>query len=205
MSETNKNDKRYVKIETRMRDALLELIDQRDFSSISITEITDAAGIGRATFYKHYNDKSELLDAIVTQMISEISEVVSRDNDEECASYHKILAVFTYLDEHVNTAKVLFGPRGPENFHRDVCEILWDGFHNKNKKFSHLAKCSGIPLEYLRSIVQMHFMITRAWLRKDERESPEEMTKILSKLSTLSSEWVYEAIRGTESRHIFPF
>ena len=41
-----------------------ELCRRRFFDKISITDITDACGLKRQTFYYHFRDKFELLDWI---------------------------------------------------------------------------------------------------------------------------------------------
>ncbi len=42
--------------------ALLELLERQPLEAITIREITDAAGVGYATFYRHYATKAALLD-----------------------------------------------------------------------------------------------------------------------------------------------
>ena len=48
-----------------LQQALADLLHTRDFDKLSIHEITDAAGLNRATFYAHYPDKFALLECMV--------------------------------------------------------------------------------------------------------------------------------------------
>ncbi len=48
-----------------LQQALAELLHTRDFDKLSVQEITDAAGVNRATFYAHYPDKFALLECMV--------------------------------------------------------------------------------------------------------------------------------------------
>ncbi|GHO56693.1 TetR family transcriptional regulator [Ktedonobacter robiniae] len=43
-------------------EALLTLLEQRPFESISVTEICEKAMVHRVTFYKHFEDKYDLLE-----------------------------------------------------------------------------------------------------------------------------------------------
>jgi AcrR family transcriptional regulator len=43
-------------------DAFLDLTVQKGFSSLTVSDIAKQAGINRATFYRHYTDKYDLLD-----------------------------------------------------------------------------------------------------------------------------------------------
>jgi AcrR family transcriptional regulator len=48
-----------------LQQALADLLHTRDFDKLSVQEITDAAGLNRATFYAHYPDKFALLECMV--------------------------------------------------------------------------------------------------------------------------------------------
>lgn len=67
-------DVRLQRTRRSLRGALLELLRARSFDQISIREITAKAGVGYATFYRHYAAKEgllhELADAEVRQLIA---------------------------------------------------------------------------------------------------------------------------------------
>ena len=44
-----------------LSDALIQLMRERDFEKISIKEIADTAGVGRATWFRNYTSKNEAL------------------------------------------------------------------------------------------------------------------------------------------------
>jgi AcrR family transcriptional regulator len=48
-----------------LQQALAELLQSREFDTLSVQEITDAAGVNRATFYAHYPDKFALLECMI--------------------------------------------------------------------------------------------------------------------------------------------
>lgn len=43
--------------EQQLAKALIELLKNKDLDKISIRELCDRAGVGRATFYRHYHSK----------------------------------------------------------------------------------------------------------------------------------------------------
>jgi AcrR family transcriptional regulator len=47
-----------------LMEALVKLLNQKEFDDISIQEIADEATLNRATFYLHYPDKNALLQAM---------------------------------------------------------------------------------------------------------------------------------------------
>lgn len=61
-----KLDPRIIRTRKLLEDAFTSLIREKDFSSITIGDITTRATVNRATFYAHFTDKYELLDSIIT-------------------------------------------------------------------------------------------------------------------------------------------
>lgn len=53
-----------------IRDALVSLLGEKSFESISVQDIADRATVNRATFYAHYTDKFALLDAIIREDVA---------------------------------------------------------------------------------------------------------------------------------------
>jgi AcrR family transcriptional regulator len=56
-------DRRARRMRTLLQHALLELLRQKRFDSITIQEITERADVNRTTFYAYFPDKYALLDA----------------------------------------------------------------------------------------------------------------------------------------------
>lgn len=66
---------RIVKTKRDLRTALVTLLKEQPFEKISVSEICQTAMINRMTFYKHFDDKYDLLnhtlDAIVENILQE--------------------------------------------------------------------------------------------------------------------------------------
>lgn len=60
--QQKKEDPRITRTRSLLEQAFMELIEDKGFASLSVQEITDHAGINRATFYAHFPDKYALLD-----------------------------------------------------------------------------------------------------------------------------------------------
>ena len=58
-----KDDPRSKRTRRMLQKALNELMTEKKFSEISVQDITAKAEINRATFYAHFDDKYELLNA----------------------------------------------------------------------------------------------------------------------------------------------
>ncbi|MBM7566336.1 TetR/AcrR family transcriptional regulator [Paenibacillus sacheonensis] len=69
METEAKVDPRIMRTRKLIVDAFEGLLHGNDFKSTSIKDITDAATVNRATFYAHFADKYELLDAVLTDYL----------------------------------------------------------------------------------------------------------------------------------------
>lgn len=57
-----KNESKYFYTAELMNQALLAVLEKKDFEFITVTEITKKAGVNRSTFYLHYDNMDELLE-----------------------------------------------------------------------------------------------------------------------------------------------
>ncbi|MGB9639634.1 MAG: TetR/AcrR family transcriptional regulator [Anaerolineales bacterium] len=60
-------DPRVVRTRQLIEQAFEALLDERGFQSLRVQDITERAGINRATFYAHFTDKYDLLNYMVLQ------------------------------------------------------------------------------------------------------------------------------------------
>ena len=59
--------------------AMIRLMDRKDFEKISITEITQLAGVSRTAFYRNYESKEALVEEICQTVFCELQASVSSD------------------------------------------------------------------------------------------------------------------------------
>jgi AcrR family transcriptional regulator len=57
---TKKIDRRVQRTQQLVRSAMLSLIQEKGFETLTVQEIIDRANIGRATFYAHFDGKDDL-------------------------------------------------------------------------------------------------------------------------------------------------
>src|SRR5579864_9232724 len=68
----NSGDLRARRTRKLLRDALLELIEERGFDAITVGEIAERAMVSRAAFYRYYQDKYDLVEKIFEETIASI-------------------------------------------------------------------------------------------------------------------------------------
>jgi AcrR family transcriptional regulator len=65
-------DPRILRSRRMLMDALVKLLNRKEFDDISVQEIADEATLNRATFYLHYPDKNALLKAMTAERFRDL-------------------------------------------------------------------------------------------------------------------------------------
>lgn len=82
--KTNEQDPRIIRTRKLLQTALLELMQEKPFQSISIGDITSRATLNRATFYLHYLDKFDLLSKTARDTFKEAINAKLPDLNSLC-------------------------------------------------------------------------------------------------------------------------
>lgn len=64
-----KVDRRILKTQVALKNAVIELMSEKNFDDISIQDLSDRANVSRGTIYLHYLDKFDLLDKLIEEHI----------------------------------------------------------------------------------------------------------------------------------------
>ena len=75
-----KNNQRYKATETLLMGTLMELIEQKEISRITVRDICDASQINRSTFYAHFENIADMLKKMDVQMRKELVFSFPSDN-----------------------------------------------------------------------------------------------------------------------------
>lgn len=78
MKQPEKHDLRFVKNENLIRNTFQEMMDENEYSKISIKELTERAQINRKTFYLHYPSLDHLLATLQLELMSPALEKISK-------------------------------------------------------------------------------------------------------------------------------
>src|SRR5260370_27054339 len=70
------NNLRVRRTQKLLREALIELIEERGFEALTIGELTERAMVSRAAFYRNYQDKYDLVEQIFEEAMSALLSAV---------------------------------------------------------------------------------------------------------------------------------
>lgn len=103
----NKSESKYYSTALLMNQALIELLNKKDYESITIKEICKKAGVNRSTFYLHYDNIDELLCETIENTNKRFLQHFSNQNlnTEKAEKEDLILITPQYLRPYLEFVK----------------------------------------------------------------------------------------------------
>lgn len=111
-----------------IQDALLSRMKERPIQSITVKEICEAAGVGRSTFYAHYEDIYALLEDVEQRLLLGLGEALSRMEGPEAAGGERSLVaictgIFQCLKDNADLCIVMLGDHSDKAFVQRLLEM----------------------------------------------------------------------------------
>ncbi|WP_251197400.1 TetR/AcrR family transcriptional regulator [Anaerotardibacter muris] len=114
----DKAESKFANMAKRMDSALIELLEEKPFSAITVTDVCKAAGAHRSTFYSHYDNTLDLLNEVKDATMREFFASFEHLPRETALKDRKYLEVYLrFVEEHKRLFRVFL-----ENIN------LFDGF-----------------------------------------------------------------------------
>ena len=76
-----KKDQRIIRTQRAIITAFYDLLSTKNISEISVKEICDKADINRGTFYTHFEDKYNLLDYCIYELMKDVDVAITKANN----------------------------------------------------------------------------------------------------------------------------
>jgi len=105
LSDSNKTKRNRF---TRMciGEALINLMQQRDYDSIKISDIVAKAGISRMTYYNYYHTKTDVLEDYLQEIVAEYLRSSNDENVKEkiggFQDFEHVLHALNFFDQYAN-------------------------------------------------------------------------------------------------------
>lgn len=152
-------------IKQYITESLLILMESRKYEKITITEITNKAGVNRSSYYRHFETKEDIIRFYLMSIMHEYMDKYRQNGSPDFASY--ILQMFRTFAEHRkdlmlihhNSLTYLFLDVLNTCFHFDDITLS-----TRDKQYEAAYHIGGIYNDML------------LWMNHEMTETPEQMT-----------------------------
>jgi AcrR family transcriptional regulator len=187
-------DRRLRRTRQLLTGALIDLLIERRYDTITVQQIVDRAGVGRSTFYSHYRDKDDLLLRGFEPALEAFSALITVDDAGEL-QIMPALEFFTHAQENYHLFKALTRGGAIDLLFEKGQDYWSTRFEAQLKHTLPDGREPVVPLPVLSNYVAGTFLtLLKWWLRNDMPYSPQRMDQMFRQLITPS----IEAALGTK-------
>lgn len=178
-----KKDKRAIRSSNLIFDALDLLMAQKNFQDITVSELVDQAQVGRATFYRNFDNIEDVLRFKCDQTFDDLFNffVEYGRNNPSGDKFPFLKLILQYFDFDSRIIELLI--QANKTF------LLQNAFKKQlSPLISNPANIVDIPAvyqEYLKEIYSSTATnILLHWIKTGKKESPEELSKSLKAITS---------------------
>ena len=204
-------DRRVQKTRKLLQEALIELVAEKGYETVTIQEILDKANVGRSTFYAHFQDKDQLLHSILDrldelferhkeQLLDATKNFGNADNTDLPLSLSPTLSLFQFVGQNHRFFKAMLGNQGYGIFAKPVYDHVFAHIHGMFTKPIHDDALAHLhePFKMLRlrekygsleSEIAAHYFVSALmgilvwWVEKDMPCTAEEIDGLFRQLA----------------------
>ena len=176
-----KTDRRILRTRDALGDALVALMHEKNFDQITVQQVLDRAGVGRATFYAHYRDKEDLFMSDVEEFFTLASSVLKRHNVNT-----KRLVPIKELFSHLRDVREFYMSLVASGKANDVRELGRGIFA---RSIDDRLQANGVQLDAVQRSAQAHalagsmFSLLDWWIDKGMKSDPQELDDLFHRMA----------------------
>ncbi|GMO25472.1 MAG: TetR/AcrR family transcriptional regulator [Termitinemataceae bacterium] len=182
------------KTRNAIRNSLIELMEQKAITQITVTEICEKADIHRTTFYAHYDDQFDLLKQLEKEAMTQFDNLL---DENKCGVNHasqKIVMaeeILRYIASNNNSIQVLLSKNGDIYFQEKFVSRLTTHLQRLRRKHTGEKINDKKNIYYSIFLVHGAIAVIQLWLKNNMDIPIPEIAKILLKITqeTKSGVW----------------
>ena len=164
-----------IEIEEKITTALLDLMKENDYESISITDITLKAGLSRVTYYRHFSSKEDIIIKFFEHAKEKFLSQV-KQNNTNLSNDLMILSLFIYFKANMEVNKTLRKAKLDNELLKFLSNEFLENLPIKLEKY------------YAYFIAGALFNVCINWLDNDCKDPIEDVTRPFIKINNLVQE-----------------
>lgn len=178
-----KDDKRQILTADKIREGMGHCLSVKNMSEITVSDISEAAGVSRSTFYRSFDTPIDVLtyscDKIVDMIIRDYADVNIRDTDEF------ILFSLRYWRNHDQILEALLHCDRMDIVHKAFANRAEDIFGETVREFKTDFTEDEIDYLVMGAIGLLSNMII-VWMKHGKKETPEQMFSLYRKFFSMA-------------------
>lgn len=157
--------------------ALLRLMQDKPYDSISITDITALAGVSRMAYYRNYKSKDEIL---IKRLEDEESKLIKKVGDKKADSIKTIISyVASFFQENAEVIKA--------TYEAGLAHLMSNMLSKRIYNYFPVAGASASGRYAVHFYVGAIFSVFRLWFDEGMKESADEISDMIFNFVNMES------------------
>lgn len=171
-----KEDKRALKSAELLYQGLIKCIGEKEFHKITVTDIANASTVGRATFYRNFDDIIDVLYWKCNQQFSEVLNTYIAQHPYTDKKSGLLLHVFSYWVKNSEVIELLLLIKRIDIIYKCFYENAYIVVDYLKKEVHFLDS----HYDYFISVrIGIFIGVIHTWINNGKKESAEELTEII--------------------------
>ena len=158
----------------QFRDALVECMRTKNFTDITISDLSRVSKVSRVTFYRYFSNTTDVLEYLCDSLFEETDGIdelkISREDSF-------VVSLLQYLMDRSDLMGAIYRSRRIDLFERSMAR------HVNEVSLSMLPDLSPLELEYIKAAYTAALSagcgaVISVWAKNGKKESPEDILRI---------------------------
>ena len=166
-------------VKKRMVDAFVDMLSQKSYADITVTDIVNTAQVARVSFYRNFNSISDVVDYITDELANEfIDKILPVLNSNDENKWREFL--FDFINNALNNRGKI------EAINLQNTAVLFSHLNTKMQMYVNVNSNKTISDKYT-SYVKACLInnVVKKWIDDGMVETPEEIINYLMSFITL--------------------
>lgn len=157
-----------LRVKGNITKALFALMQTKSLAEITVTELVEDAGVARASFYRNYCSKEDVLVTLIRDVLDDFRSKIP-PGQESFYTYDNILLSFRYFYTYRTYLLDLY--------HSGFLSVFLEELNRFHESVEGTMPSSSIEKYQLYMYIGALFNTVIVWLLERDRTSPEEMAQ----------------------------
>ena len=165
-------DRRVEKTKSAIIESLSSLMSEKEYQDISVSDIIKKANVGRSTFYENYENKDEVFDEILDNLIYHVFNEIEHHDGHAFQNNFKeeIIHMLIHIRDNEGKSKTFLLGKSANIFYNRMGDRVATICDKK------LKSTNKIPFELVHSHVSSTFSdVLKYWSNNKFKENPEQI------------------------------
>lgn len=155
-----------IRVKTNITHALFALMEKKSLADIHISELVSRAGVARASFYRNYSTKEDVLVTLIRDVLDQFRQELDLDQENFC-SFRTVLLSFQYFQKYKKYVLDLH--------HSGFLSVLMEELNRFHESMVGDMPSSSIEKYQLYIYIGALLNTALVWLSSDDQTCPEDM------------------------------